>query len=696
MTDRDGGAAGGNTGARRTDSRNKGPKAIALVGPLGSGKTSLMEAMLARSGAIARQGSVDDGSSVGDATAEARAHQMTVELNVAETGFMGERITLLDCPGSVEFQHEGDAALAVADCAIVVAEADEKKVPALQLLLRDLEERGIPRILFLNKIDKSTMGVRETLALLQPASRAPLLLRHIPIRQHDIVTGFVDLALERAFVYREHAPSEQIDLTEPDRVREAEARYAMLEKLADYDDVLMEELLEEVEPSREHVFADLVEDMRAGMVCPVLIGSALHGHGVGRLLKAIRHEAPDVEATARRLGVSDGGSVLQVIKTIHTGHAGKLSIARLLQGSIADGTELNGPDGSVGRISGLLQVLGQQIAKREPANAGDVVGLGKLDAARTGMTLGTLKAAPRQLAPSIPPEPVIALAVSPLERRDDAKLSTALAKLSEENPSLIVRQDEALGEILVGGQGEMHLRVALERLAGRYGLAVETRPPSIPYRETIRAETSIRGRHKKQSGGHGQFGDCVIEIRPMQRGGGFHFEDAITGGVVPRNYIPAIEAGVQDVLRKGPLGFPVVDVGVRLVDGSYHSVDSSDQAFRAAAQAGMREGLERCSPVLLEPILHVMAMVPSDASARVNMMVTQRRGQLLGFDARPDWPGWDVVEALVPEAEMRGLIVELRSATAGVGSYLAHFDHLAELTGRAADRITDQGGARAA
>ncbi|MCX5515687.1 elongation factor G [Kaistia algarum] len=683
MTNRDGGGPG----------RRAGPKAVVLVGPIGSGKTTLLEAMLARTGAIARQGAVGDGTSVGDASSEARAHKMSVEMNVAETGFMAETVTILDCPGSIEFASEADAALAVADCAIVVAEADEKKVPALQLILRQLEDRGIPRFLFLNKIDRSELDMQEALALLQPASRAPLLLRHIPMRKQGTITGFVDLALERAFLYREHAPSELVELSGPDRVEEEKARYAMLEKLADYDDTLMEELLEDIQPSREHVFADLVADTRAGLLCPVLIGSALYGHGVGRLMKAIRHEAPDIADTAVRLGLApEGEPTFQVVKTIHTGHAGKLSVGRVLRGTIADGTELQGPDGSVGRISGVLRLLGQSMTKREAASAGDVVGLGKLDGAHTGMTLAAGKTAPVQLAPATPLQAVIALAISPVDRKDEARLSAALARLADENTGLLVRQDEEAGEIRLEGQGEMHLRVSIERLAGRYGLAIETRPPSIPYRETISGEAKVRGRHKKQSGGHGQFGDCVLEIRPEPRGTGFRFEDAIAGGVVPRNYIPAIESGVTDVLKRGPLGFPVVDVAVKLVDGSYHSVDSSDQAFRIAAQIGMREGLETCRSVLLEPVLHVSITAPSEASPRVNMMVTQRRGQLLGFDAKPGWPGWDIVEAEIPEGEMRGLIVELRSATAGVGSYVSRFDHLAELTGRLAGQIAEKKG----
>jgi elongation factor G len=242
----------------------------------------------------------------------------------------------------------------------------------------------------------------------------------------------------------------------------------------------------------------------------------------------------------------------------------------------------------------------------------------------------------------------------------------------------------------------MHLRVALERLTGKYGISVTTQEPAIPYKETIRGATSVRGRHKKQSGGHGQFGDVVLDIKPLPRGSGFQFDQTISGGVVPRNYIPAVEGGVATYLAKGPLGFPVVDVAVTLTDGSYHSVDSSDQAFRMAAQLGMREGMPQCKPVLLEPVLKVEVAVPSEATARVNGIVSQRRGQLLGFDARPGWQGWDVVEALIPQAEIRDLIIELRSATAGVGTFSSRFDHLAELSGKLADQVIERANAQAA
>ncbi len=677
--------------------RVPGPRCIALVGPFASGKTSLLEAILARTGAVNRQGTISEGNTIGDASPEARAHQMSVEVNVAETEFMGDKLTILDCPGSIEFAYEAEGVLAGVDLAVVVAEADEKKIPALQVILKTLEDRGIPRVLFLNKMDKADGGVRRTLETLQPASEVPLVLRHIPIWQSDVVTGFIDLALERAFVYREHAASEVIDLTDVDKAREAEARFTMLETLADYDDQLMEQLLEEIEPDRDTVFEDLVKEMQSGAICPVLIGSAERGNGVGRLLKAIRHEAPNVGETCKRLGVeASGDAVVQIMKTLYTTHGGKLSIVRVLAGSIGDGAELVGPDGPAGRVSGIFRIMGQQANKREAAEAGEAVGLGKLDGGRTGQTLSTGKAAPSQAVTLVPPDPVISAAVSSSERKDDVKLSAALTKIVEEDPSLDIEHTQETGETLISGQGEMHLRVALERLTGKYGVTVKTHEPAIPYKETIRGAASVRGRHKKQSGGHGQFGDVVLDIKPLPRGSGFQFAETITGGVVPRNYIPAVEAGITEYLVKGPLGFPVVDLQVTLTDGSYHSVDSSDMAFRTAAQIGMREGMAQCKPVLLEPVVKVEISVPSDATAKVNGIVSQRRGQLLGFDARPGWHGWDVVEALIPQAEVRDLIVELRSATAGVGTFRSRFDHLAELTGKLADQAIEKASAKAA
>src|SRR5271163_1509532 len=328
-------ALNGSDGARTT-----GPRCVALVGPFQSGKTTLLEAILARAGAIPRQGTVDAGNTVGDASKEARHHRMSVELTVATVNFMGDAYSFLDCPGSVEFVHDMRAVLPAIDAAVVVCELDEKKIPQLQLIMRELEERKIPRLLFVNKIDKGDAGVHDVLKLLQPASRTKLILRQIPTFSGDIISGFVDLALERAFVYKEHAPSEVVPLQGDSVDREKTARFSMLETLADHDDELMEQLLEDIQPPRDKVFDDLTRELREGLVSPVLMGTATRANGIPRLMKALRHESPGIEATAKRLGVkaNKGDAVGYVLKTQNTTHGGKMSIVRMLAGQAGDGT----------------------------------------------------------------------------------------------------------------------------------------------------------------------------------------------------------------------------------------------------------------------------------------------------------------------------------------------------------------------
>jgi elongation factor G len=676
-------AANGGNGGRAT-----GPRCVAIVGPFQSGKTTLLEAILARTGIIARQGTVEGGNMVGDASKEARHHRMSVELTAATTNFMGDSYTFLDCPGSVEFVHDMRAVLPAVDSAIVVCEMDEKKIPQLQLILRELEDQKIPRLLFLNKIDKADAGVHDVLKLLQPASRTKLILRQIPTFSGELISGFVDLALERAFVYKEHAPSQVVPLEGEQADREKTARFSMLETLADHDDELMEQLLEDIQPPRDKIFDDLTRELREGLVCPVLMGTAARANGVLRLMKALRHESPGMAETAKRLGVKGGSeAVAYVLKTLNTTHGGKMSVARVLAGQIGDGTTLLSGDDEVGRVAGVFKLVGQTTEKRGPAMVGETVAFAKLDKAKTGDTLTAGKQPHPPIAKVVPYAPVLAIAISAKERKDDVKLGQALNKLSEEDPSITIVHNPETHEVVLWGQGEMHLRVATERLSDRYGIAIDRHSPSVGYRETIRKGIVQRGRHKKQSGGHGQYGDVVLDIKPMSRGSGFTFEEKITGGVVPRNYIPSVEEGVIDALKHGPLGFPVVDLHVALIDGSYHTVDSSDMAFRTAGRIGISEGLPQCEPVLLEPIDLVEIVCPNEATAKINALMSGRRGQILGFDTREGWEGWDVVRAKMPEAEIGDLIVEIRSATAGAGTFTFKFDHMAELTGRTADQI---------
>jgi elongation factor G len=376
-----------------------------------------------------------------------------------------------------------------------------------------------------------------------------------------------------------------------------------------------------------------------------------------------------------------------VFKTVHLQHGGKLSLTRLLAGHLDDGATLQSSSGETGRVSGISGGERRHDTKRASAEAGETVALGKLDTVKTGDTLSGGKTAP----PALVQRRAVAAGAGagafghrPQGRR---QARPGLLRLNEEDPSLTMIHNPQTHDIVLWGQGEMHLRVALERLRERFGVNVKSHPPTIGYQETIRKSITQRGRHKKQSGGHGQFGDVVLEIKPMPRGGGFEFHEKVVGGAVPRNYIGAVEEGVVDGLLRGPLGFPVIDVQVTLTDGSYHSVDSSDLAFRTAARIGVSEALPQCQPVLLEPIHVVEIVCPTDATAKINAILSGRRGQILGFDTREGWPGWDRVRAMMPEAEIGELIVELRSATAGAGSFTRQFDRMAEVTGRAADQI---------
>jgi elongation factor G len=662
---------------------------VALVGPFASGKTTLLESILMLSGAVQRKGAIAQGNTVGDFAAEARARQMSVEVNCATTKYLDEVFTFLDCPGSIEFLQDTLNVLPGVDAAVVVCEPDPGKVQMLKPYLKRLGDAGIPHFLFVNKIDKASGNVQDLLAVLQEASDKPLLMRQIPMVDGSGITGFVDLALERAFVYREHAEPDMIELKGEVQDQEKQARYQMLEKLADFDEHLMEELLSDVEPPRDEVFDDLTKELAQGLLVPVLLGSSERDNGIHRLLKALRHEVPDIGAAAERLDVkTNGEGIVQVLKTFNGSH-GKLSLVRVLAGSLKDGAVLHGREGNDARVGGIFALKGDAQTKLGEAKAGDTVALGRLEGVATGDTISISKRAlPKAGIEQL--EPVYELAIETTDRKDEVKLTAAIHKLQEEDPSLHFRQDADLQQMSLAGQGEIHLKVAVEKLQSKFGLKVSTHVPKVPYKETIRKPARQHGRHKRQSGGHGQFGDVHIEIAPLPRGSGFVFEDKIKGGVVPRQFIPSVEKGVVDYMKEGPLGFPVVDFTVALVDGSYHTVDSSDAAFQTAARIAMQEGMPSCSPVLLEPVMHVRIHVPNDATSRVNQVVSGRRGQLLGYDAREGWKGWDTVEAQMPLSELHGLIIDLRSLTQGVGSYEMKFDHLAELTGRLADQVVQQ------
>lgn len=660
--------------ASKTTTRN-----VALVGPSGSGKTTLLESMLFVSGAIGRKGSVADGTTVADASPEARARQMSTEVSCASFSCHGLDFTVLDCPGSVDFLYEAQAAVLGCDLAVVVVEPVLERLIVVAPTLHFLDAHSIPHLVFVNKMDRSEVRYRDLLQSLRDLSARPVVPHQYAIGRGEELVGYIDLVSEEAHAFRRGAPSDVIPLPEDYREREQTARREMLETLADFDDDLLEKLLEDQEPPQEQILRDLQKTLGADQVVPVFLGVADQDKGVRRLLEALAKEAPEPSIRAAQLGVDgEGAPIVQILKNYYLPHTGKLSLARIWRGSVKDGTMLSDM-----RVGGVYRLFGGQQQNLGAAEAGEIVALARLDGARTGAVLGDGAALPQPPAP----RPMYAFAITAANRNDEVKLSGAFAKLSDEDPSLQVEHDRETHQTVLWGQGEVHLKVALDRLKQKYNVEVEPHAPRTPYRETIRKGAHAHGRHKKQSGGHGQFGDVKIEIRPLARGEGFQFENKIVGGAVPRQFIPAVEAGAREHLERGPLGFPVVDVAVTLHDGQFHSVDSNELSFKLATALALKEGLPRCEPVLLEPILSVVLSVPTDYTAKVLQLVNGRRGQILGYEAKEGWRGWDEIKAQIPQGEMHDLVVSLRSLSQGTGFFDWTYDHLQEVPDRLAHAI---------
>ena len=638
----------------------RSPRSVALIGPTGAGKSTLFEALMEAAGTPVKR------------PADPRNRPMTTELRLGHCTYMGDSWAILDCPGSIEFAHETAAALAAVDLAVLVCEPAPARALSTAPLLKALADAGVPHLVFINKIDTLEGSLRDTLAALQGFAAAPLVLRQVPIAEGAAVTGYVDVVSERAYRYRKGQPSELIQIPSAMTAAERDAKSKLVETLADHDDALLEKLLEDIAPTPGEIYADLRKDLAAGAVTEVLVGTAEQAGGIRRLWKALRHDTPDVTETAARKGIAAAGApLLQVFKTVYAGHTGKLSWARVWRGGVKDGATLAGT-----RLGGIYRVPSGESAKVAEAMAGDTVLLGRLDPVATGAAISLGAADP--LPFPAPPAPVYALAIATTDRKDDVKLSSAIQRLIEEDPSLSITHDPTTGQTVLAGQGEIHLNTAIERLARNYALKLTTARPEVSFKETIRIAVHQHGRLKRQTGGHGQFADVKIDIAPRERGAGFAFIDKVVGGSVPRNFIPAVGEAAEDAARKGPFGYPVVDISVTLTDGQFHSVDSSDMAFKTATQIAMKEGLAAADPVLLEPIDRVSVCVPNEFTARAQRLLSGRRGQILGYAEKPGWAGWDEVEALVPAAELHDLIIELRSQTMGLGTYRRSFDHLAE------------------
>ncbi len=667
-----------------------GSRNVAIVGPYLSGKTTLLESLLFVTGAISRKGSVKDRNTVGDSATESRDRQMSVEVSVANTEYNGTSFTFIDCPGSIEFAQETYNALIGVDAAIVVCEPIRERVLTLAPLFKFLDDWEIPHLVFVNKMDRANIHVLETLHALKAVSSRPLVAHQYPIMNGEQLTGFIDMVSEQAYQYHPGAPADPIPFPESLKEEEHTARAEMLEALANFDDHLLEELLEDIEPPQEEIIKDLKMELGADLVVPVFFGVAEQDYGVRPLLEALLREAPEPETTAeRRLKNLKGDKPLaQVLKTFYTPQGGKLSLVRVWRGKLTDGIVLNGI-----RTGGIYRLIGQQQQFVNEVSAGEIVALSRLEGIKTGDTISTEQQAAMELPKAVQLEPVYALAITPEKRNDEVKLSAAITKLLEEDCSLAWEQHGDTHEVILWGQGEIHLQVTLDRLRRKYNLPMTTHLPQVPYKETIRKTVaSVHGRYKHQSGGHGQFGDVFLDIKPLPRGTGFNFNETIVGGVVPKQYIPGVEMGVREFLTHGPLGFPMVDLAVTLTNGSYHNVDSSEQAFKQAARLAMQTGIPQAEPTLLEPILRVEVTTPSEFTSKVLQLLSGRRGQILGYEGRNDWQGWDNVSAYLPQAEMQNFIVELRSLTLGVGSFHWEYDHLQEVPEKLAERVIHSNG----
>jgi len=643
---------------------------VAFVGPHHAGKTTLIEALLLQCGAIPRRGSVADGTTTTDHEPESIDRGQSTCVSFAHATTSAIDLTIVDCPGFVEFVEEAKLALLAADAAVIVIDADPGRVRQTRALVEFLEARKMPHCFFINKLDKPGSDFRGTLAELNAMFGNRIVAEHLPIGEGENFRGYIDLAERHAYVLENGAAREipiEAELAGPVQA----ARTQLLEALGDFDDHLLEELLEGIEPPLDEVRKDLRDETSRDLLVPVLVGAGLTDIGISAsaLLEVIERQFPAPE------GDPAAPLVAQVCKTIVHAQSGKLSVVRVFAGTLnADAALVDTTrEGLKVRAAGLYRLQGKKQEPATSAGPGEIVAIARLEGVQTGDTLVTNGSATVLPVPEVA-EPLYAVAIRPKEKLDEAKLSQMLARIIEEDPLLRLERAQFTSELQLLGLGEVHVATAMQRLARKYHLALEMHAPSVAYRETIGQAFDSHARYKHQTGGHGQFADVTLRIEPRPRGAGFSFATAIVGGVVPKQFFPAVEKGVREALNKGPIaGYPVVDLQVTLIDGTFHAVDSSEQSFKTASALAMREGLPRCAPILLEPVVHLEAIVPDESASAILSGITAKRGQVLSFEPSGR-RGFQRVVACAPQAEVGNYITELRTATQGLGTYSWHHE----------------------
>lgn len=675
---------------------------VAVVGLNRSGKTSLTEAILHLTGAISRRGKINEGTMTTDYEPESISRQISTQVSMARTTYQDTLFNILDCPGFIDFQEEAKIAMMGCDIAVFVVEPDPGRLIQMDSLLRFSEEIGVARLVFINKLDKPDLNFADTLSLLKnmPGTKTP---RPLAPLQYPIITGsltgYVDVLLKEAFKYGAQGKPEHTDVPADLKDELEAAREKLIESLADTDDTLLEMVLEGNEPPLDMLEKDLKAGVKAGTFVPILVGSAHTDAGVFSLLDAIISLCPSPaereykDKDGKVINVKEDGPVIaQVIRTYIHPQSGKLSLTRVFSGTITGDSQLvdinkNHPKE---RVGGLYWLQGKKQETMPTAGPGSIVALARLETPRTGDTLVTEKETTQMPSPPEAP-PLYSLAIAPKNRNDEAKLSTLLGKLTEEDPILKVDRDPDTHEYCLYGQGEVHLTLSRQRLERKYHIELDTHKPKISYKESIQAKVEGHGRHKKQTGGRGQFGEVYLRIEPLERGAGNKFSESIVGGSVPRQYVPGCEKGVQEALARGTLAnFPLVDVSVNLFDGSFHDVDSDEMSFRMAGILAMRDGLAKAHPFILEPIAEVKIHIPSQYTSGVLSQVTGLRGQILGYGPNPERQGWDEVTANIPRGELWDYIIELRTLTQGLGYYTWKFSHLAQVPPQLSQELISQ------
>src|SRR5918995_357373 len=672
---------------------------VALIGHRGSGKTSLHEALLFEAGVTNRMGRVEDGSTVSDFEPDEQAREMSIGAGLASFEHDGRKINLIDTPGEPSFIADTIASLRVSDAAVVVVNAVMGVEVHTERLWQRADNEGLARLVFVNMLDRERADFFRALESLQSAFGNHVVATEIPIGSEHEVRGIIDLIDMKAFVAQGEGrgAADEQEIPEELRAQAQEYREKLMDEVAETSDELMERYLEGEEIDHDEIVTVLKRGVTDGKIFPVTCGIATKNLGTSRLLAALVEDLPSpamrgpvtaLSEDGEEIEISpdeDGELVAYVFKTLADPYAGRLNLFRVFSGVVkGDSQVTNVTRRAKERVGQLLVSQGKEHEQVDQLGAGDIGAVAKLKETRAGDALAD-KDRRISFPPLELPAPVMAFAFEPKTKGDEEKAANAIRRLEEEDPTLDVHRDKETGEQIIAGLTQVHVEVIKERMKRRFGAEIQLHPPRVPYLETIRKSAKAHGRYKKQTGGRGQFGDCHIELEPAEPGTGFEFVNAIKGGVIPTGFIPAVEKGILEAMQQGAIaGYPIKGVRVKLFDGSYHTVDSSEMAFKMAGSLAMKDALERAQPVLLEPIMLVTASVPDESVGDVMGDLSSRRGRPLGTEAVG---GMTEVKAEVPMAEMLSYAPDLRSLTGGQGEYTMEFLRYEEVPSHLAQKV---------